>query len=207
MPLRWGASSSRWSAVITYASLRSASRSAQVLTGAKRVRGMHTAIAPSKHEMAEPIAVSSWNTFGLFLSRGSTVFEFLMTGSGSMPPCLVNCALSATRSTHRLFVLKYLYLPTFWNSFSSSSGHCADSRSSNPPDLASRARCPPFLSASVRSATSIMNGAPDLAKCVSSWRSIVAPRLSELETNMYLNPFASSRSRVPEPSSAGYRSP
>jgi len=32
---------------------------------------------------------------------------------------------------------------------------------------------------------------------------MVAPRLSELETNMYLYPFASSASRVPEPSIAG----
>jgi hypothetical protein len=34
--------------------------------------------------------------------------------------------------------------------------------------------------------TSIANGAPEFANQVSSLRSMVAPRLSELETNMYL---------------------
>jgi len=44
----------------------------QVLTGAKRVRGTTTAPALSKHSMAEPIAVSSWNTGAESLSRGFT---------------------------------------------------------------------------------------------------------------------------------------
>ena len=57
------------------------------------------------------------------------------------------------------------------------------------------ARWPPFLSASVRVAHSIANGLPDWANHVSSLRSIVAPRLSELDTNMYLYPCESSVSR------------
>ena len=108
-----------------------------------------------------------------------------MTGRGSTPLCLLIVALSASRLSHRLLVLKNLYLPTFWNSFSSSSGHCADSRSSSPPSTDS-ARWPPFLSASVRAAHSMAKGAPLLANHVSNFTSIVAPRLSEFETNMYL---------------------
>ena len=42
--------------------------------------------ALSKHSMALPIAVSSWKTGGEFLFRGSTVFAFLMMGSGMNPP-------------------------------------------------------------------------------------------------------------------------
>ena len=111
--------------------------------------------------------------------------EFLITGSGSTPPNLSNAALSATRSIHRLFVLKNLCFDVSWNFFSSASGHCADSRSSSPPP-ALFARWPPFLSASVRAAASIAKSAPLSANHVRSLRSIVAPRLSELETNMYL---------------------
>merc|ERR1719487_2736539 len=116
-------------------------------------------------------------------------------------------AFSAARLTHKLLVLKYLYLLTFWNSFSSSSGHCALSRSSSPPVAASAARWPPFLSASVRAAHSIANGLPEPTNHVSSLRSIVAPKLSELETNMYLYPFSSRVARLSVPSIAGYRSP
>ena len=66
---------------------------------------------------------------------------------------------------------------------------------------------PRAFSASVRCAHSIAKGLPEAANHVSSLRSIVAPRLSELETNMYLKPFSSSASSVPEPTIAGYRSP
>mmetsp|Transcript_115880 Transcript_115880/g.328415 ORF Transcript_115880/g.328415 Transcript_115880/m.328415 type:complete len:257 (+) Transcript_115880:421-1191(+) len=198
-----GASSIRKSGVSTYASERRARRSLVVFTGAKRERGTRMAEAPSKHWMAAPMAVSSWRTLVDSLSRGSTVLAFFITGRGRVPPCISNSCLSACRFTHRLFVLKYLYLPTFWNSFSSASGHCADSRSRRPPVFLSHARCPPFLSASVRVATSIMNGALDSAKYVRSLRSSTAPRLSELETNMYLNPMPSSLSSVPLPSIAG----
>mmetsp|Transcript_16700 Transcript_16700/g.54405 ORF Transcript_16700/g.54405 Transcript_16700/m.54405 type:complete len:314 (+) Transcript_16700:350-1291(+) len=185
----------------------SASMSLVVLTGAKRVRGIRMAWAPGKHSMAAPIAVSSWRTLVEFLSRGSTVLPFFMTGSGSRPSNLVYASLSAGRLTHRLFVLKNLCLATFWNSPSSSSGHCAASRRSNPPVALDRARWPPFLSASVRAATSMAKGAPDVANHVSNFRSIVAPRLSELETNMYLYPLSSSASSVPDPTTAGYKSP
>mmetsp|Transcript_20084 Transcript_20084/g.45755 ORF Transcript_20084/g.45755 Transcript_20084/m.45755 type:complete len:212 (-) Transcript_20084:55-690(-) len=164
IPLRSGTSSMRKSSVSLYASDLRARRSLVVFTGAKRDRGMTTAVAPSKHPIAAPIAVSSCRTFVDFLSRGSTVLPLVITGSGSMPPCFSNWALSAGRSTQRLFVLKNLYLPTFWNSFSSSSGHWADSRRRRPPVLASLARWPPFLSASVRVAASIMKGAFDWAK-------------------------------------------
>merc|ERR1719393_818084 len=141
------------------------------------------AAADGKHEMATPIAVSSCSTLVDALSRGSTVLPFLMTGSGSAPSYFSNAAFNSLRLTHKLLVLKNLYLPTFWNSFSSSSGHCADSRSSRPPVALDCARWPPFLSASVRSAHSMANGLPDVANHVSSLRSIVAPRLSELDTN------------------------
>mmetsp|Transcript_10165 Transcript_10165/g.34550 ORF Transcript_10165/g.34550 Transcript_10165/m.34550 type:complete len:211 (+) Transcript_10165:490-1122(+) len=163
-PLRRGESSTRKSLVVTYASERSARRSAVVLTGAKRARGMQTAMAPSKQEMAEPMAVSSWKTLVEVLSRGSTVFAFAMSGSGRRPSCLTNCALRATRSIQRLLVLKYWYLDTSWKASSSSLGHWADSRRRRSPVRASRARWPPFLSASVRCATSIMKGASWLAK-------------------------------------------
>ena len=56
-----------------------------VLTGANRSRGTTTAPASSKHSMAEPMAVSSWNTGGLLESRGFTVFLFLISGSFSTP--------------------------------------------------------------------------------------------------------------------------
>merc|ERR1719163_1057858 len=147
-----------------------ASRSLVVLTGAKRERGMRIAPAEGKEEMAAPIAVSSCSTLVDFLSRGSTVLLFLITGSGSTPLFASIVSLSACRLTQRLLVLKYLYLPTFWNSFSSSSGHWALSRSSSP--VSDLARWPPFLSASVRCAHSIANGLPEPANHVSSLRSI-----------------------------------
>mmetsp|Transcript_19123 Transcript_19123/g.51137 ORF Transcript_19123/g.51137 Transcript_19123/m.51137 type:complete len:254 (+) Transcript_19123:782-1543(+) len=52
-----------------------------------------------------------------------------------------------------------------------------------------------------------MNGALDSAKYVRTLRSIVAPRLSELDTNMYLKPFSINLSSVPLPNMAGYKSP
>mmetsp|Transcript_4943 Transcript_4943/g.6811 ORF Transcript_4943/g.6811 Transcript_4943/m.6811 type:complete len:236 (-) Transcript_4943:100-807(-) len=52
-----------------------------------------------------------------------------------------------------------------------------------------------------------MKGASDLAKWVRILRSRVAPRLSEFETNMYLNPPSKSASRRPEPTRAAYKSP
>mmetsp|Transcript_20749 Transcript_20749/g.51897 ORF Transcript_20749/g.51897 Transcript_20749/m.51897 type:complete len:244 (+) Transcript_20749:386-1117(+) len=159
-PPRSGASTMRKSSVSVYASERSANKSFVVFTGAKRERGMTIAVAPSKQEIAAPMAVSSCRTFVDFLSRGSTVFPFFITGKGMEPPCFSKMAFSATKSTQRLLVLKNLYLVTSWKAFSSSSGHCADSRRSKPPVLLSFARWPPFLSASVRVATSIMNGAP-----------------------------------------------
>ena len=42
--------------------------------------------ALSKHSMADPMAVSSWNTGGLAASRGLTVFLFLMSGRSKAPP-------------------------------------------------------------------------------------------------------------------------
>mmetsp|Transcript_82896 Transcript_82896/g.165472 ORF Transcript_82896/g.165472 Transcript_82896/m.165472 type:complete len:247 (-) Transcript_82896:1285-2025(-) len=198
----------RKSFVTSYASDISASMSFVVLTGAKRVRGIRMAPAPGKHSIAEPIAVSSCNTLGDF-SRpslpsftGSTVLPFLMTGSGSTPSlALSSAALSSLRLSHKLLVLKNLYLSVFWNSASSSSGHCAASRSSICSPLS--ARWPPFLSAAVRAAHSIAKGLPLSANQVSSLRSIVAPRLSELETNMYSKPFSRSMSSAPEPTMAG----
>ena len=41
-----------------------------------------------------------------FLSRGSTVLLFFITGSGSRPPNFVKDAFRASRSIHRLLVLK-----------------------------------------------------------------------------------------------------
>mmetsp|Transcript_42532 Transcript_42532/g.134281 ORF Transcript_42532/g.134281 Transcript_42532/m.134281 type:complete len:241 (-) Transcript_42532:1167-1889(-) len=185
-PLRSGASVTQCSGVTSYASLLSASKSPVVLTGAKRVRGISIACAPLKEAMAAPIAVSSCSTAAEALSRGSTVFLLLITGSGitPLPSRIFFC--SASRSSHKLFVLKKRWRFTSAKRASSSSGHCALSRKSSPPVSADLARWPPFLSESVRAATSIAKGAPDCANHVSSVRSIVAPRLSELETNMYL---------------------
>mmetsp|Transcript_36613 Transcript_36613/g.118358 ORF Transcript_36613/g.118358 Transcript_36613/m.118358 type:complete len:242 (+) Transcript_36613:328-1053(+) len=186
-PLRSGASVTQCSGVTSYASLLSASKSPVVLTGAKRERGVRIAFASApKHWMAAPIAVSSCSTAAEALSRGSTVFLLLITGSGitPLPSRIFFC--SASRSSHKLFVLKKRWRFTSAKRASSSSGHCALSRKSSPPVSADLARWPPFLSESVRAATSIAKGAPDCANHVSSVRSIVAPRLSELETNMYL---------------------
>eukprot|EP00411_Alexandrium_monilatum_P111272 CAMPEP_0175697664 /NCGR_PEP_ID=MMETSP0097-20121207/33573_1 /TAXON_ID=311494 /ORGANISM="Alexandrium monilatum, Strain CCMP3105" /LENGTH=47 /DNA_ID= /DNA_START= /DNA_END= /DNA_ORIENTATION= len=47
-----------------------------------------------------------------------------------------------------------------------------------------------------------MKGAPVLAKCARIFKSMVAPRLSELDTNMYLKPLPKSLSSVPLPSIA-----
>merc|ERR1719215_7069 len=77
-PLRASAKVMRESFVRKYASERKAKRSFVVFTGAKRDRGMTSAVAPSKHSMAAPMAVSSCKTFVELLSRGSTVFEFFM---------------------------------------------------------------------------------------------------------------------------------
>lgn len=68
-------------------------RSLQVLTGAKRSRGTTMAPALSKHSMAEPMAVSSWNTGGVEASRGLTVFLFLISGNFSTPPALFSVDL------------------------------------------------------------------------------------------------------------------
>lgn len=65
--------------------------------------------ARSKHSMADPMAVSSWKTGALLESRGLTVFLFLMSGRSRAPPDLSRVALSCSRATHRLLVLKYLW--------------------------------------------------------------------------------------------------
>mmetsp|Transcript_19123 Transcript_19123/g.51138 ORF Transcript_19123/g.51138 Transcript_19123/m.51138 type:complete len:206 (+) Transcript_19123:41-658(+) len=111
-PFLAGANSILKSGVRTYASDRSANKSLVVFTGAKRVLGIFRAIAPSKHEIAAPMAVSSCTTFVDFLSLGSTVLPFFITGKGMAPPCFSNVALSATKSTHKLLVLKYVYFET-----------------------------------------------------------------------------------------------
>ena len=64
--------------------------------------------ALSKHSMAEPIAVSSWNTGSLFESLGLTVFLFLMRGRSRAPPAAAMAAESCSRFTHRLLELKNL---------------------------------------------------------------------------------------------------
>merc|ERR1719195_1357675 len=84
-PLHSGASTILKSSVIWYASDRSANKSLVVFTGANRSRGMTTAVAPSKQEIAAPIAVSSCRTGKDFLSRGSTVLAFFITGNGIAP--------------------------------------------------------------------------------------------------------------------------
>jgi hypothetical protein len=86
------------------------------------VRGTTTAPALSKHSMAEPMAVSSWNTGAEAPSRGLTVFLFLMSGSGSAPPAVSSVALSWGRLTHRLLVLKKRCSDTSSNAFLSAAG-------------------------------------------------------------------------------------
>lgn len=58
-----------------------------------------------------------------------------------------------------------------------------------------------------RSQHSIMNGRFFLAKYVKMARSKFVPRLSELETSMYLSPSGKSLSRHPDPTRAAYKSP
>ena len=60
--------------------------------------------------MADPIAVSSWNTAGVSDSLGLTVFLFLMRGSCSTPLLSSRVAFKLGKFTHRLLVLKYLCL-------------------------------------------------------------------------------------------------
>mmetsp|Transcript_16698 Transcript_16698/g.54398 ORF Transcript_16698/g.54398 Transcript_16698/m.54398 type:complete len:212 (+) Transcript_16698:501-1136(+) len=157
--------------------------------------------------MAAPMDVSSCSTGVDSGSRGSMVFRIFMTGSGSRPLLATIVALSLARSTHRLSVLKYRCLAMSENWALSASGHWSLSRSIRSPVWPSYARCPPSLSESVRTATSIKKGASDCANQLSRVRSIVAPRLSELEMNMYLYPAAMSLSSMPEPSRAGKTSP
>mmetsp|Transcript_16290 Transcript_16290/g.55336 ORF Transcript_16290/g.55336 Transcript_16290/m.55336 type:complete len:438 (+) Transcript_16290:3-1316(+) len=185
-----------------YASERSSMRSLHFFTGAKRVRGTTTAPAPSKHSIAAPMAVSSWKTAAVLLSWGLTVLPFLMSGSATKPPDASMTSLSLSRRTQRLFVLKNWWRVTSWNAPSSSLAHCADSRSTRWPSPLRTARWPPFLSLSVRRQHSMRKGLSVVAKYERRSRSIVAPRLSELDTNMYLIPSARSASSVPEPYSA-----
>mmetsp|Transcript_64899 Transcript_64899/g.107690 ORF Transcript_64899/g.107690 Transcript_64899/m.107690 type:complete len:409 (-) Transcript_64899:23-1249(-) len=201
-----GANSKRWSSVTMYASDFSANRSLQVFTGANRVRSTQMAMEPGRAAMAAPIAVSSWKTAGELESRGSTVLEFLISGRGNTPLLASMAAFNAGRFNHKLLVLKYLCTVMSWNLSSSSLGHCADSRNRSLPSL-SLHKCPPFLSDSVRSATSMHIGAPLLAKYDRMFMSIVAPKLSELETNMYLTPSATRASSLPVPAKAAYKSP
>ena len=76
-------------------------------------------------------------------------------------------------------------------------------RGEEAPSETRRQRWPPFLSEVVRSATSMQKGCSDVAKWLSSLRSSVAPRLSELLTKTYLMPSESSFSIMPEPSREG----
>ena len=182
-------------------------RSLHFLTGTKRVRGTTTAEEPEKHSMAAPIAVSSCQTAGDLESLGSTVLPFLIMGRGISPPAAWMASLSLSRRTQRLLVLKYLWSVTSWKAASSVLAHWADSRRINCPSAVRTAKCPPFLSASVRSAHSTIKLEPDSAKYVNKDKSSVAPRLSELLTNIYFTPSANRRSSVPDPSNAAYRSP
>lgn len=72
-----------------------------VLTGANRVRGTTTAAAASKHSMALPMAVSSWNTGALELSRGLTVFLFLISGRAITPPLADRVAWEAVQRSRQ----------------------------------------------------------------------------------------------------------
>ena len=152
--------------------------------------------------MAAPMAVSSWNTGVDFLSRGSTVFSFLISGSFSAPPLASSFVFSARRLSHKLLVLKKRWRDTSWKEASSALGHCALSRSSSRSSAADAARWPPFLSAAVRCAHSMRNGKPLSAKCARRSTSRVAPRLSEFDTNKYSIPRLSRSSSMPLPASA-----
>merc|ERR1719183_508284 len=156
-----GASTGRWPSSTVYASERRRKRSEHFFTGAKRDLGTSIAIAPGKHSIAAPIAVSSCQTGADASSFGSTVLSFRMAGSWMAPPEATSCASSASRRSQRLFVLKYACRATSWKAFSSASAHCADSRRMSWLSAFRTARWPPFLSFSVRRQTSIMNGAPD----------------------------------------------
>lgn len=98
------------SRITLYASDLRMNKSPHVLTGANRSRGTTTAPASSKHSMAEPIAVSSWNTGVEDESLGLTVFLFLMRGRGRVPLDCDNVSFRLSRLTQRLLVLKNLCL-------------------------------------------------------------------------------------------------
>mmetsp|Transcript_51362 Transcript_51362/g.122244 ORF Transcript_51362/g.122244 Transcript_51362/m.122244 type:complete len:323 (+) Transcript_51362:647-1615(+) len=163
--------------------------------------------APSNDSIAAPIAVSSWNTLWESASEGSTVFEFLIIGSGTTPSFFSMTAWSLSRRIQRLLVLKYLCFSVSWKSFSSSSAHWADSRRRRWLSCLRTARCPPFLSDDVRSHTSMTKDLSDSTKKARRLRSSVAPRLSAFDTNMYFTPASRSFLSSPEPAREGYRSP
>ena len=54
--------------------------------------GVGVAVRASRVRVRVRVRASSCSTLVDFLSRGSTVLEFLITGSGSMPPYLVKFA-------------------------------------------------------------------------------------------------------------------
>mmetsp|Transcript_12987 Transcript_12987/g.37376 ORF Transcript_12987/g.37376 Transcript_12987/m.37376 type:complete len:240 (-) Transcript_12987:5323-6042(-) len=165
------------------------------------------AAASSKHSMALPMAVSSWNTARLLGSLGLTVFLFLISGRFRVPPEASNVPFKVFKFSHRLFVLKYECSSMSSKAALSPSAHMALSLRIRRPSDFLLARCPPFLSLAVRLHTSIINEYPDSAKCDSNERSRVAPRLSELDTNTYSTPRDSSLSSIPLPTIAAYISP
>ena len=153
------------------------------------------------------MAVSNCNTFVDVSSFGSTVFLFMIIGNGMYPPFASMISFNLSKRIHKLLVLKKRCFPMLLNSSASSSRHMADSRNTKCWSLLRTAKCPPFLSFSVRSQHSIKNEASFSAKYVKILRSNDAPKLSELDTNMYLNPSFKRLSKQPDPTKAAYKSP
>lgn len=164
------------------------------LTGKNRDRGTFTPMAPSKHFIAAPTAVSNWITrnplSNVLLFTMISIFNFLAFNTLSMD----------FNEAHKLFVLKNLNVFTDLKSSMCSFGTWAIS---NRRSLFSYwINVPPFTSARVLSVTSITNsiGLPDFSpsNLLRIFKSTVAPKLSILLKKQYSRPSAMNWRNKPE---------
>ena len=107
------------------------------------------------------MAVSTWITFGVDGSPGSTFLTLRINGRPSTPSRATIVSRIATRSNHRLLVEQNLCRSRSASASRSAGNVWAVSRSTIRPSLLRRAKWPPFLSDGVRRVASIANGAPE----------------------------------------------
>lgn len=162
------------------------SRSDVFFTGKKRDRGTLMPMAPSKHFMAAPTAVSSWITRTLLSS------VLLFTIISMFRVFWVSTRSMAFKLAQMLLVLKNLNVFTDLKSSTWSSGTCAISSSRSL--FSYWINVPPFTSARVLSVTSMTKstGLPFEPFSTSNLfrmdRSTVAPKLSIFDRKQYWRP-------------------